>query len=424
MLVIVCGVLVVLTVASGPRLRDAVAGSALTTKAGGEVRLILTEPPAALEPSQITVTPAASPEVSVSGSVVVVTFDAPLRASERYSVRIDGVRSRFGSPPSTIEYGFETADEDFLYLTGDANGDAIYSASVNRGAEHEVFAAPDIRSFVRVGSALLVVTGDDDSNQLAVVDLEGGALGEIALPSDGTISAIAADQFGATAAVVFTSTDAAVTADHALFTVSFATGTLDPVEGASGQQHGVDALAYIPGTPRLAVHTTAGTTSVLDPADAGAAIALGSFPIFDGVSSDGEHVIVGDGSRRMAVPVGGGTPLPLPTAAGLDTEAFAGAVRELRGGDRLEAVRMPAAAGSPAAESVVVRVSGDTSLELYRPDDPESRISRFEPSANDQYAALEVSTPDGAGGNSVAIVIIDAETGATVRFAAGSDLQW
>ncbi|MFT4124392.1 MAG: Ig-like domain-containing protein, partial [Microbacteriaceae bacterium] len=440
-LAVVAGALAVTTALTGPRLRSAALDASATTRSDAQLRLTLDLPPATIAAEDVEVSPDVTVSAEVSGSVVVLTFAAPLRADTRYTVTLAGVRSRYGSPAADIRYRFTTDTAELYYLDRSSDPDTVYRAGLGAAGTSDagytaVYTAPTIDAFVHVGSILVVAAESDGESSLAVVDIASGASAAVELPTTGVVSRLVAADSGTVVAAVFTSDDAEVGPlyDAALFTVDFATSVLDEVAGLSGQVEHVDGIAAVPGSTAFAVHTDAGDTALVDPsASASGYTPLGSFTEFDGVATDGGSVIVGDAAGTIELSLADGSQTRLQPSPIDGVEPYGGQLLMLRDGVRIQRVAIPDP-DSGLFSTEVVRDDGSVSTPLYGQDADAGEVLDMSVSANDQYLVLEID-PDADDlsrdgylvdprPTDVQIVVLDAETGESLRFAAGGAVGW
>lgn len=290
-------------------------GAALTTVQGPRVTSVQFDPDAAVsasgsrvifttsqsldevDPSQVTVTPAADFTVDTSGRSVGLRFALPLWDDTEYTVRIEGVTGLGGGPPVTIERTLATPPLEVYILQRQESGDTVYRTDLAGDAAVPVFTHPHIEDFRATAGHLVMSTVDDAGlSHLIVTDLEGQGERELPLPGDGTVADLQSADRGNLVGYLFT--DADIGADSgreaALFTASLSASRGDEPPTAVEREGGdsrVDDWRFVPGTDSLLMLTFDGSLTLVTPGG-GAPVALGNAISIDGIARGSATAIV------------------------------------------------------------------------------------------------------------------------------------
>lgn len=311
---IVVGALMVLglagaaaSVAQGPRITDVSVDPAAAAEASGS-RLIVTtsQTLADVDPSQVTVTPAAPFEVDTSGRSIGVRFTLPLWDDTEYTVEIADVASVSGGPAATIAETFRTpAAHMFLLQRAGApdGGDLIYRTDLSGQNAVPVFSHGHIEDFRATASHLVVsVRTDDDSPGLIVTDLDGSNERELALPGDGFVSNLQSADRGEL--IGYTFSDAQLTAESGresrLYTASLKDPDAAPAEIAvEGADPRVAEWRFVPDTDSILLLSFDGSL-LLTGSGGDGATALGTAMTIEGIARGSSEAVV-DRAEQTAV---------------------------------------------------------------------------------------------------------------------------
>jgi hypothetical protein len=406
------------SVAQGPRITDVSVDPAAAAEASGS-RLIVTtsQTLADVDPSQVTVTPAAPFEVDTSGRSIGVRFTLPLWDDTEYTVEIADVASVSGGPAATIAETFRTpaAHMFLLQRTGAPDGgDLIYRTDLTGQNAVPVFSHGHIEDFRATASHLVVsVRTDDDGPGLIVTDLDGSNERELGLPGDGFVSNLQSADRGEL--IGYTFSDAQLTAESGresrLYTASLKDPDAAPAEIAvEGADPRVAEWRFVPDTDSILLLSFDGSL-LLTGSGGDGATALGTAMTIEGIARGSSEAVVDraeqtavvdltDASEEPLVAPGtdlGGvssvTPLPdgstIRTAAVLDSGvptgrtsvALVGADGETRMLTEIaETDAVLQVCVSPSARYVAVLVAPDAvsnSYDTYQlplPERPETRV--------------------------------------------------
>ncbi len=411
-LAILCATFVALGYAQGPKLSSAqVDTSAVTEQAGQQLRLFANQPLAAVDISQITVTPDASVSVSTTGDVVAVQFDELLRYDTDYTVRIDSVTGASPSGSSVLEYSFTTAVPALHYVQSTDSGTQIISTTLGGDERVVAYAAPGIRDFAVVGKALAVLRdGDDDSSTLELVSLVDGLAETIALPADGRVSTIEASTVG-TSIGVGISREGEL--GQELYTASLEAGrTFTQVVDLAGNPLHVLDWQFLPGTTSFVALSTASSLFVGDSVASTSLTPLGQLRELGGVSRDGLTVTGRDTLGQVAVSLADGSQQRIAVREFDGNPSFIGEAEVLPNGEVVE--RVAVSDGKGNFRIVLAIDDGSVSRVVY--DRNDTLMDSFAISPNAQYAAVEIDATQ--------TVIVDLGSGAVAQTLPGTSLQW
>jgi hypothetical protein len=295
------------SVAQGPRITDVSVDPAAAAEASGS-RLIVTtsQTLADVDPSQVTITPAAPFEVDTSGRSIGVRFTLPLWDDTEYTVEIADVASVSGGPAATIAETFRTpaAHMFLLQRAGAPDGDdLIYRTDLTGQNAVPVFSHAHIEDFRATASHLVVsVRTDDDSPGLIVTDLDGSNERELALPGDGFVSNLQSADRGEL--IGYTFSDAELTAESGresrLYTASLKDPDADPAEIAvEGADPRVAEWRFVPDTDSILLLSFDGSL-LLTGSGGDGATALGAAMTIEGIARGSSQAVV-DRAEQTAV---------------------------------------------------------------------------------------------------------------------------
>jgi len=310
---VVVGVLAVLglggaalTSVQGPRVTSVQFDpDAAVTASGSRVIFTTSQSLDEVDPSQVTVTPAAEFTVDTSGRSVGLRFALPLWDDTEYTVRIEGVTGLGGGPPVTIERTLATPPLQVYILQRQEGGDTVYRTDLAGDAAVPVFTHPHIEDFRATAGHLVMSTLDDDGlSHLIVTDLEGEGERELPLPGEGTVTDLQSADRGNLIGYLFT--DADISADSgreaALFTASLSASRRDEpptaIEREGGDSRVVD-WRFVPGTDSMLLLTFDGSLTLVT--RGGAPVALGNAISIDGIARGSATAIIERGTGLVAL---------------------------------------------------------------------------------------------------------------------------
>ncbi|MDH6181220.1 hypothetical protein M2152_001402 [Microbacteriaceae bacterium SG_E_30_P1] len=437
-LVLLCGVFLAIAYLQGPKLSDAqIDLVSAIAQPDQQLRLFLNQQIDDIDPDQITVTPATAVSVSTSGDLVAVQFDTPLRYDTEYTVRIDGVRSAALPQSSTVEHRFTTGAPSPLYLDRGTPNDAIVRVGL-KGSEREViFETPGIGAFAATGQVLVVSTVDAEGiSRLMLVSLADGAVEELRLPEEGTVTDLAVSDAGPIIAFTFTPSapvDGEVFGGRRVLAMNLEQGrTLFTVGELGGEVFPISSWRFVPGARSMVVQGTEDTTFLLDAAPEAVPVPIGRFTDILGISRDGSTMSASDALGGVLVSLEDGETERFEPSLIEGSSPFLGEVEVLPDGDVIEKAALQTTEGRFL---VVMAVDdGETGRVLYQTPAQAGSIENFRVSPNGQFVAVEVvpviadAVSDGylvdQRSTTITTVIVEIETGLIVRSVEGFGLLW
>ena len=430
--------------AQGPRLEAAAIDPVRSVQlAGQQLRLELNQAVVSVERESVIVTPAAAVALNSEGSTLTITFEKPLEYSREYSVSVAGVVGPFTSTASTIRHNFRTPDE-FAYSlhrrSTEGEKDAVLRRPLDRPGDQEViFSAPRITAFVHHGDVLAATTLDDDGRSALSVSMPGEATPQqIALPTAGTVRALAASPTNAILGFLMTSAEVNGERrfENALFTLDLSGaigGGVQPVEAADGSPMRVTDWVFVPGTTSIVVQDYEQALTLVDLAGITANTPVGRHSELRGFLPGTSTLVVADpdGGSLIDLAAGTTTAIELPSSE-LARGRYLGKAALLDAdGTHLLALSSPAADGAPATDSVLTHVDAEGTRTLYEPP-ADSRIADYCVSPNGQFVAVETlgsaARPDGYPGvpgfTNMLTLIVEIGTGRVVSGLSGGFSDW
>ncbi|GAB3606090.1 hypothetical protein GCM10027413_14990 [Conyzicola nivalis] len=433
-LALLCAGFAALGYVQGPKLSSAqVDTEQVTTRSGQQLRLFANQPLAAVDPDDVTITPAAEFTVTTSGAVVAVQFEQPLLYDARYVVEVDGVTSQFDDQGSTLSYEFTTGSQPLYYLDRGEAVDEIVRTGARDVERTVVYSAPRIQEFALLGSTAAVSTDlGDGTSALSLVSFEDGGVEPLGLPVPGVIEKLHAADDGVTIGFAFSSADGAF--DNTLMTLNLDLGRdIAPVAGLDGAPLAVSNWFFLPGGVTLAAHNIGDESVLLVDTASGVVTPLGSYASLESLSTDGTRLGVTNAFGPVVLSIADLSDVEFAPSPIYGVAPLPGDFRLMRGSDLVQHVVLVDYEAN-VFENLLVADDGSSSRELLRTVDHAGSIGDFSVSPNDQFVAVEVvpnvasSVSDGYPvddrSTSVTTVIIDLSTGAQVKSVAGFALQW
>lgn len=186
------------SLAQGPRISEVQADPASAIEvAGSRVVLTVNQSLEEIDPSQVSVTPAAPFTVDAVGRSVGVRFGVPLDDDTEYTVTVEGARSQGGGPAATLRTSFRTPPAEVFLLQRDPEGDdTVFRSGIDGEQAVAVYSAPVIEDFRATSTRLVVATVEDEVSSLHVMDRDGGDVTELALPGEGIVQGLQVSQRG------------------------------------------------------------------------------------------------------------------------------------------------------------------------------------------------------------------------------------
>lgn len=418
----------------GPRLRFA-SIDVVRAVAVPEVVLALESdrPLAPLDATDVTVLPETPIRVDVSGTIVSIVFEQPLRYGTQYQVTINGVTGAARDIDGTWTHSFATPAANFYYLDRGSPGqpDRIMRAGTQGLAPTEVYSGDRIDSFVTIGSTVVVASPDsNDTSRLDVIEPIGGDSQRLVVPEGTRIDQLVAPASGTSALFTASSVDESGPYDRTLFVVDVAgSPRAQPVTGLDGQTLRVTKVAPVPGSSRVLAWVDDIRVVSID-LTTGLVLPLAEeAQEFWGVSSNGREVIIVDVGGTVAINIDTLEEQRLIPGLIGTREVFEGQTHLLGDSRRIQTVVLGNQTGTEFTSFVSLDDGQGSSQPLYRTPGDQGSIGRFVVSPGDQYVAVEVvpnrqtavsdQRPLEPRDLSVMTVIVDIDSGQVVRSVEG-----
>ncbi|MDE0546391.1 hypothetical protein [Microbacterium sp. C7(2022)] len=318
-------------VTQGPRITDVQLDPEAAVAASGS-RLIVTtsQSLAEVDPSQVSVNPAAPFAVDTSGRSVGVRFALPLWDDTEYTITIDGLTAFGGGPATRVSESFTTPAIDVHLMRRDANGDTIFRTDLSGENAVAVFTDPHIEDFRATATHLVISTRtDDDRARVLMTDLDGQNPVELPLPGDGFVTNLQSADRGEL--IGYTFSDASLSEDSGresmLFTASLKNPDAAPVpitvEGADPR---IADWRFVPDTDSILLLSFDGTLllgsseglGATEGSDGGDGTNLGTAVGIEGIARGSTVAIVERVDQRTTIDLTDASEAPLVDAdAGL-----------------------------------------------------------------------------------------------------------
>ncbi len=434
----------VLTTVQGPRATQiSVDPQAAVESAGSRVIVTTTQSLTEIDPSQVTVEPAADFTVDTSGRQIGIRFTLPLRDETDYRIRIDDVEGLGGGPTATIEQQFTTPPLEVFVLQrgsddGDGGGeeDTIFRTGLSGEDAVAVFRHEHIEDFRATSTHLAIVSEDGAGDStLIVTRRDGSEPRELALPGRGVVTNLQTADRGDLIGYTFTDADIGTggSRESALYTASLADSRADDeptaleIEGGDAR---VDDWRFVPGTDAVLL-LGFDSTLTLASTDGGPPVALGNAVSIDGIARGSTEAIVQRAGSLVAIDLATAEERALPA-----TDPAAGETQSVVAlpGDAGATLRVLSRLEGFTVLSTDVAVVDDTgAVRRVFAVDPADQLMHTCVSPSSRYAAMLVA-PDVVDNpydeyllplpQRLQTHIVDLDTGEEVSAITGFDISW
>jgi len=445
-LALLCGTLIALTSAQGPKLSSAsIDTTQVVSQTDQQLRLFANQNLARVTASNVSVSPAAAFTVRSQGQIIAVQFSERLDYGTRYTVQVSDVTSQYQDVRSVLNFAFTTSPASLYYLdradpkVAGGGMDSIIRTGLRGSARTVMYTARHIQEFTVFPAVLAVVSlNDDHTDALSLVSLANSAqIERLVLPGGGTIKKLHSEPDVGVLGFVFTSagSSSAPAFSSDLMTVDLtALHTVTPVLGLNGKPLSVLDWLFLSGTTSIVAQAYDQSVLLIDPKKPSASTPLGVYAGLEGGSPDGKEIVVADVFSRILLTIANGKTRRLETHQVGDAKTYGGNLQLLgRGTTSVQQVAVVDSASGQYA-SYLIYQSGEKTRILFGSKDYKGSIDGFSVSPNGQYLAVNVvpdyatSVSDGYFINpratSITTVFIDIASGAIVRSVAGFDQAW
>jgi hypothetical protein len=444
-LAVVAGGFAFASVVQGPRLEAGEIDAVRATRLAGEqLTLTINQPVASLDSEAVEVEPAASVSAEADDRSIVITFERPLEYAAEYTVRVPGVVGAYQGTPATLEYRFETPDEEvygLLRRSDQGEDDIVQRTSFAHHETEVVFSAPRIQEFARVDDILAVVTVDEQAgNGLFLSQGDQPQPLELALPAEGSIRDLAASTTNPLIGFVFDTpeVDGVKQYESALMTMDLSgagPAVPQPVLGLDGAPLRAADWAFVPGSTSLVVQDFDQSLFLVDVLGRQPVTPLGVHNEIRGFIAGTSDLVVADPDRGALIDLIDGTTTTLELAsADLADNVYPGRITMLDESRYLVTlVMVDIEGGRNVRSSMLAEVDAEGELrQVFAPAADTSLIRDYCVSPNGQYVAVaasgEQSRPDGYSDNpgytQTMTSIVEIATARTVLSLQGGFSDW
>ncbi|TIH30261.1 Ig-like domain-containing protein [Subtercola vilae] len=468
---LVVAALVGANLVQGPHVTSAQINLQTSVERSGQ-RLLLqaNEPLAALDPAQVSVSPAVAVTPTVSGASISLQFAGVLQYNTTYTVNVARVKSISSDATSTFAYSFTTPDAALYVLVPGQPGqpDTIAAAGLSGAAPRTVYSAANILRFVAFPDSLVVNTRNDDgSDALTIVSLSTGAAIPVQVAGPGTITSLRASVSSHLFGYTFTASPSPYfsTPANLLFAYDLTRGQdfPIPITGLDREQISPAEWSFVPSTTSLVARGADDSLVLVDAIGeregSSAAVAIGQAAALGGFVPDTKTLLAVGGGAGGA---GAGAVLPntqfdlsakAPVAAPFAAAAVVGdsgtatSTSAAAGTTETQTqtqttfldsagayLRLAANAGGSggSGELRIERVDATAATTVFTPPTAQPAVTAFCVSPNGKYLAVQTSSATGAGGGaastaagaSTSVSFVDLETDAQVSTLPGEQPNW
>lgn len=430
-LAVLAGVGVVVALMQGPRLTNvSVDPQAAIESSGSRVILTTNQALATVDPSQVTITPAADFTIDSQGRSVGVRFTSPLDDDTNYTVTVAGASAIGGGPAATLETTFTTPQASVYLLQRDGTGgfDMIVRMSLDGMERETLFTHEHIEEFRVAPDALVISVEEDEKSAIIVTDREGKNPQTATLPADGYVMSLQVSNRGSTFGYLFT--DRVLTETEGrpsiLYTASLRDPQAAPTEvKITGADPSIGDWLFVPDSEGILAVNFAGDLLLSEGEEPAL---LGNATSIDGVTRGTYEAIIDRAGEPVGVNLQTGeeTPITLPQVDGTP-----GRVEPAAEGGQLWQSTQRDAQGMPIGNSIeLVTADGETRTILAT--EKEEPIMQFCVSPSGKYVAA-ITAPDFANNPydmysrpmpKTVTRIVQVDDGSVISELAGFDISW
>lgn len=444
-LVIIMAVLLWLTLQSGPRLRTATLDRSLVaSQLGQRITLHANQPLAKLPPGSVRIEPAADFSVTNNGDIITVALKQRLKYNTRYTISIDGVTAKNSSRHvANFEYDFTTSDPAFYYLkrsnafeAGARQPDKIYASTLHATQDELLYSAPRILDYVVLDKYLVVATGESQrASKLFLVDKDTRKVSPVDLPEAGLVSQLQASGDGVSYGFVFTGEDNKRADSYArtLFMHDISPGhIMVPVAGMAGKQVDVIDWQFAPDRTTIVAQLLDTSLLLIDGNFKNLPVPLGRHSSMSTFARDGIRLAIVDDKGPGILNLVKRSREPVPDNALSESPAVLLDLRLLSNQEGYLTHQQVPTGTIGYREYLESNIAGRTKI-LHDTRSKDFAILGFTTSLNDQVLAVETARLKDVGYDgypvdpkplSMHTLLIDAESGTTIRDVNGVDINW
>ena len=439
-LVAVLGVLVlvgtglgILSLLQGPRVTNVQSDPAQAIESSGS-RVILTanQSLAAIDPSQVTVEPAAPFTVDASGRSVGIRFTVPLDDDTEYTIRVSDVVGVGGGPKTDLTATLSTPAASFFLLRRDVEGeDKIFRTDLT-GDGSAVFSADKINDFRATSTQLVVAVEEKDGSKLLVMNRDGSDPRELELPGAGYVGAVQVSERGGLVGYSYSDRELSDTEGRAsvLVTQSLKGDDKPQIIEVAGVEASVFAWQFVPDSAAVLFIDFDGALSLVDRSSDAGVQSLGLAANIQGVSR-GTYTAIVERLDGTVVELNLTDGSEVPLAASDPDYGTATTITPFPGGTLRHVVARDEN-GIPSGQAII-RVDDDGAAEPLVEVASTDSILQACASPSGQYAAVVIA-PDLANNpydemllplpQNMETHLIDLRTGKEIVALTGFDVSW
>ena len=439
-LVAVLGVLVlvgtglgIVSLLQGPRVTNVQSDPAQAIESSGS-RVILTanQSLAAIDPSQVTVEPAAPFTVDASGRSIGIRFTVPLDDDTEYKIRVSDVVGAGGGPKTDLTATVSTPAASFFLLRRDVDGeDKIFRTDLT-GDGSAVFSADKINDFRATSTQLVVAVEEKDGSKLLVMNRDGTDPRELELPGVGYVGAVQVSERGGLVGYSYSDRELSDTEGRAsvLVTQSLKGDDEPQVIEVADKEASVFAWQFVPDSAAVLFIDFDGALSLVDRSSDAGVQSLGLAANIQGVSR-GTYTAIVERLDGTVVELNLTDGSEVPLAASDPDYGTATTITPFPGGTLRHVVARDEN-GIPSGQAII-RVDDDGTAEPLVEVASTDSILQACASPSGQYAAVVIA-PDLANNpydemllplpQNMETHLIDLRTGKEIVALTGFDVSW
>lgn len=380
-------------VISGPRIRKADYDvRQLTEYSNQTIILRANQPLNNVEPSQISIEPAADFSVNTTGDNVIIQLKERLKYQTHYTVTARNL-SNSKNQQSNYTTAFTTPDLEYYYLKRGEQQDEEKQVDtiIDSKTSKSVYEADYIFDFDVVGPNLAIITGENRNNELLLLNAKSSKKTLIKLPASGTVDNLRASPnnklLGFTLRSNETGTNKAY--DDTLFMYDLEAQILTQPKGVSDKPISSGGWEFAPDSTSIIVQTYDAGTLIVDTLSKNKPIPLGSYTTLRNFSGDGKKLsaTATDGSVIIDLPNNSKAPVETTSIRGIIP--YVTTAHLLQNSDDIVRSLYLYQADTQFSHTIIDIGSGSSFKELIDLDEQKTSLLDYTVTPNDQFLAYE-----------------------------------
>jgi hypothetical protein len=392
---LVCGVLMIISLVQGPRVRSATVDRyKVTLSANQRLLLHMNQSTGTITQKQVSITPAVPFTVTSGGNTVALQFARPLQNDVQYAVRVHTPDKRH-----VFGYTFKTASVVLYYMADGSGNSTIHRKELGSGKDEAVFSANAINDYLVIGDMIVVAQRNKDAtSNLFTYNMATQQRLAVRLPEKGMIMGLRAAPDGQSFGFLFTALDPQSQTTGSIILCSLNKRLLSRVVGFDGEPAKVLNWYYAQDSTTILAQMFDANVVLFNPHKT--PILLGEYSTLGGFTYNDTGIVLYDisaGPLFKDLKTAAQTVISVPSAGGYITQ-----VDPLRTQDGY-ILHVQLSGAGVTGQQLFIDAQGRRK-EIYRISGNDGYLSFAYLSSNDQYVAVEHRTNNDSGPRKVDIV--------------------